>query len=128
MRMTEFITFGGVLFVCFVVGVITLYQTKKEKEFCEQLRKLYECYIGEKECKENETMFQKCEIESRVRVYPYKESSINEGQFLHNSTEPIEFSSVNGYKDNLVRITLPDGCTVVANSTELIVAIKKCVL
>lgn len=48
-----FVTFGGVLFVLFVVAVITLYQTKREKEICEQLRKLYE-HIENKECREHE--------------------------------------------------------------------------
>lgn len=67
-------------------------------------------------------------IETRVAILPYTESTIDKGQFLQTPTEPIEITSVKGYEERLVQITLPEGGTVVVSSDQMITAIQKCVL
>lgn len=67
-------------------------------------------------------------IETKVKIIPYTESSINKGQYLQTNTTPIEIESVKDYEERLVRITLPDGGTVVVSSDQIIAAVQKCVL
>ena len=67
-------------------------------------------------------------IETKVKIIPYTESSINKGQYVQTSTMPIEIESVKDYEERLVRITLPDGGTVVVSSDQIITAVQKCVL
>ena len=67
-------------------------------------------------------------IETKVKVIPYTESSIQDGEFLQTPTAPIEITSVKDYEERLVRITLPDGGSAVVSSDQMITAIQKCVL
>ena len=69
-------------------------------------------------------------IETKVKVIPYTESSIQNGEFLQTptATVPIEITSVKNYEERLVRITLPDGGSAVVSSDQMITAIQKCVL
>lgn len=67
-------------------------------------------------------------IETKVKVIPYTESTIQSGQYLQTPTIPIEVTSVKDYEERLVQITLPDGESAVVSSDQMITAIQKCVL
>lgn len=68
-------------------------------------------------------------IETKVWMLPYEESSIDKNMFVQVFGKALIVTSVKGYEDNLVRLLLPDDNTeVVVNASQLITAIKKCVL
>ena len=68
-------------------------------------------------------------METRVWMLPYEESSITKNAFIQVSGEALIVTSVKGNEDRLVRLTLPeDNTEVVVNASQLITAIKKCVL
>jgi hypothetical protein len=68
-------------------------------------------------------------METRVWMLPYEESSINKNMFVQVSGKALIVTSVKGNEDNLVRLSLLDNnMEVVVNASQLITAIKKCVL
>ena len=73
-------------------------------------------------------ILRKDEISTKVLILPYEESSICSEQYIQTGKIPIEITSVPNYEDSLVRIRLPDGESVVANASQIITAIKKCIL
>ena len=68
-------------------------------------------------------------IETKVWMLPYEESSIDKNIFTQVFGKALIVTSVKGYEDNLVRLILPeDNTEVVVKASQLITAIKKCVL
>ena len=68
-------------------------------------------------------------METKVWMLPYEESSIDKNAFIQVSGEALIVTSVKGHEDRLVRLTLPeDNTEVVVKASQLITAIKKCVL
>ena len=68
-------------------------------------------------------------METKVWMLPYEESSIDKNLFVQVFGKALIVTSVKGNEDNLVRLLLPDDNTeVVVNASQLITAIKKCVL
>ena len=68
-------------------------------------------------------------METKVWMLPYEESSIDKNMFTRVFGKALIVTSVKGNEDNLVRLTLPeDNTEVVVNASQLIIAIKKCVL
>lgn len=68
-------------------------------------------------------------METKVWMLPYEESSIDKNMFVQVFGKALIVTSVKGHEDNLVRLSLPDDNTeVVVNASQLITAIKKCVL
>lgn len=68
-------------------------------------------------------------METKVWMLPYEESSIDKNMFVQVFGKALIVTSVTGHEDNLVRLLLPDDNTeVVVNASQLITAIKKCVL
>ena len=68
-------------------------------------------------------------METKVWMLPYEESSIDKNMFTQVFGKALIVTSVKGHEDNLVRLSLPDDNTeVVVNASQLITAIKKCVL
>lgn len=68
-------------------------------------------------------------METKVWMLPYEESSIDKNMFVQVFGKALIVTSVKGHEDNLVRLLLPDDNTeVVVNASQLITAIKKCVL
>lgn len=68
-------------------------------------------------------------LETKVWMMPYEESSIDKNMFIQAFGKALIVTSVSGYEENLVRLSLPeDNSEVVVNASQLITAIKKCVL
>jgi len=68
-------------------------------------------------------------IETKVWMLPYEESSIDKNMFTQVFGKALIVTSVKGQEDNMVRLTLPEDDTeVVVKASQLITAIKKCVL
>ena len=68
-------------------------------------------------------------METKVWMLPYEESSIDENMFVQAFGKALIIASVKGNEDNLVRLVLPENNTeVVVKASQLITAIKKCVL
>ena len=68
-------------------------------------------------------------IETKVWILPYEESSIDKNLFTQVFGKALIVTSVSGYEENLVRLSFPeDNSEVVVNASQLITAIKKCVL
>ena len=68
-------------------------------------------------------------METKVWILPYEESSIDKNMFIQVFGKALIVTSVEGYEDDLVRLTLPeDNTEVVVKASQLMTAIKKCVL
>jgi len=68
-------------------------------------------------------------METKVWMLPYEESSIDKNMFVQVFGKALIVTSVKGHEDNLVRLSLPDdNAEVVVSASQLITAIKKCVL
>ena len=68
-------------------------------------------------------------METKVWILPYEESSIDKNLFTHVFGKALIVTSVSGYEENLVRLLFPeDNSEVIVNASQLITAIKKCVL
>lgn len=68
-------------------------------------------------------------METKVWMLPYEESSIDKNMFVQVYGKALIVTSVKGNEDNLVRLMLPeDNTEVVVKASQLITAIKKCVL
>ena len=68
-------------------------------------------------------------IETKVWILPYEKSSIDKNMFIQAFGKALIVTSVKGNEDDLVRLTLPENSTeVVVKASQLITAIKKCVL
>lgn len=68
-------------------------------------------------------------METKVWMFPYEESSIDKNMFTHVFGKALIVTSVKGNEDSLVRLILPeDNTEVVVKASQLITAIKKCVL
>ena len=68
-------------------------------------------------------------METKVWMLPYEESSIDKNVFVQVFGKAVIVTSVKGNEDNLVRLMLPeDNTEVVVKASQLITAIKKCVL
>ena len=67
-------------------------------------------------------------MKTRVLLLPFEDSSLDDNGYLqHSGSTPITITSVEGYENVLVRITMPNGEKVVASAAQLITAIQKCV-
>ena len=68
-------------------------------------------------------------METKVWILPFEESSIDKNMFVRAFGKALIVTSVSGNEENLVRLLLPeDNSEVVVNASQLITAIKKCVL
>ena len=68
-------------------------------------------------------------IETKVWILPFEESSIDKNLFVQVFGKALIVTSVKGNEDDLVRLTLPeDNAEVVVKASQIITAIKKCVL
>lgn len=68
-------------------------------------------------------------IETKVWMLPYEESSIDKNMFVQVCGKAVIVTSVKGYEDKLVQLTLPENnLEVVVKADQLITAIRKCVL
>lgn len=68
-------------------------------------------------------------VETKVWILPFEESSIDKNMFVQVFGKAVIVTSVKGYEDKLVRLTLPENnLEVVVKADQLITAIRKCVL
>jgi DNA polymerase III sliding clamp (beta) subunit (PCNA family) len=68
-------------------------------------------------------------METKVWMLPYEESSIDKNSFIQAFGKAFIVTSVKGNEGDLVRLILPENNTeVVIKASQLITAIKKCVL
>ena len=68
------------------------------------------------------------DIATKVLIVPYRESSIDQREFIQSDEEYVTVSSVKEYENDLVRIQLPSCNAMVVSAEQLITAVKKCVL